>query len=406
MAGKLTARHVDTLGDGSHADGGNLYLRVRGASRAWVFRFKRDGQVRELGLGPTSARPLKEARELAAQLRNALLNGQDPAERLATLTGRNAAESTIPTFQEAAQAMIQAKQAGWRNPKHAQQWANTLRDYALPVIGHLRPADVTLAHVKAILQPIWADKTETATRVRQRIEAVLDYCAVHGWRTGENPARWRGTLDKVLPPPAKLKNAQHFAAAGADDVPAIMAELAKQEGVAALVLRFTILTAARSGEARGAMWGEIDLEARLWTVPAERMKAGRPHRVPLSDEAIEVLKVAAGIRRKTVDLVFPSPRDRVLTDVGVSKVLKSLRPGLTVHGFRSTFRDWAAERTRYPARVAELCLAHQNKDKVEAAYQRSDLLEQRRQLMAEWGRWCCPKPAQVVNLPGRRGRKG
>lgn len=405
MAGKLTARHVDTLGDGTHSDGGNLFLRVRGASRAWVFRWKRDERVRELGLGPTSARPLKEARELAAQLRNALVNGIDPAERLRALTGRDKVAEEIPTFAKAAEALIQAKRAGWRNPKHAQQWENTLRDYANPVIGHLKPADVTLAHVKAILLPIWADKTETATRLRQRIEAVLDYCTVHGWRTGENPARWRGILDKVLPPPAKLKKVQHFAAAGADDMAAIMAELAQREGVTALALRFAILTAARSVEARGALWGEIDVGAKLWTIPAERMKAGRPHRVPLSDEAIDVLKVAAGIRRVSTDLVFPSPTDRALTDVGVSKVLKELRPGLTVHGFRSTFRDWAAERTRYPARVAELCLAHVNKDKVEAAYQRSDLLDQRRELMAEWGRWCCPKPAQVVSLPGRRGRK-
>lgn len=403
--GKLTARGVQTAADGVHADGGNLYLAVRnnGASRAWVFRYKRAGRVVQLGLGSASDRSLASARELATRLRQALADGRDPRAELDALLNRR---DDVPTFAEAAERLIEAKRAGWRNPKHAAQWVNTLRDYAYPVVGHKRPADITLDDVLRILTPIWSTKTETATRVRQRIEAVLDYCAVHGWRDENNPARWRGKLDKVLPAPQKLKKRQHFAAVPYAEVPAVMSALSEASGVSALCLRFIILTACRSGEARGAQWDEIDLDRATWTVPAARMKAGRPHRVPLSDEAMDVLKQAAAMRQPGSPFVFPGPnKGRALWDVSVSNALRTIRPDATVHGFRAAFKTWASENARFPARVVETALAHVNPDKTESAYERTDLFELRRALMQEWARHCCPPKGGAVVVPLRRAAR-
>lgn len=384
---KLSPRFVATAPEGSHSDGGNLYLRVRpGGSRAWVFRYKDAGKVRELGLGPTHSRGLAEARTIAAAMRNCILNGKDPA----TVLARTSSAAEKPkTFADCAGELIEAKRPGWRNAKHAQQWENTLRDYVLPAIGDKPPADVGIADVKSILMPLWAEKTETATRVRQRIEAVLDYAAVHGLCDGPNPARWKGCLDKVLPAPRKVTKVEHHAAAPYTDVPRIMAELARKDHVSALALRFIILTGCRSGEARAATWGEIDLQARVWTVPASRMKAGREHRVPLSDAAVAVLAQAQALRRVSTDLIFPGARDGVLSDVAVNKTLHTIAPDVTVHGFRSSFRVWCEEQTNFPRSVTEAALAHVNKDRVEAAYQRSDLFERRRELMAQWASYCC-----------------
>ena len=382
--GKLTARQVDALPEGFHSDGGNLYLRVKGGSRAWVYRFKDKGRVRELGLGSVTVRKLKAARELAGEMRAAYADGRDPAELL-----RDDAKPQGMTFTQCAEALIEAKRPGWRNAKHAQQWANTLRDYAYPSLGEKAPADVSLADVKAILLPMWATKTETATRVRQRIEAVLDYAAVHELCDGtRNPARWKGMLDKVLPKPDKVRTKEHHAAAPYADLPRIMAALRDKGHVSALALRFIILTACRSGEGRGATWDEIDLTAKVWTIPAARMKAAKPHRVPLAEDPLAILRTMQEWRREGCTLVFPGARGGLLSDVAVNKTLHSIAPDVTVHGFRSAFRDWAAEQTAFPARVCELCLAHGNPDKVEAAYQRSDLFNKRRELMDAWVRYC------------------
>ncbi len=380
---RLSSRKVESVGPGFHADGGSLYLRVRDTgSRAWVFRYSRSGKVREIGMGATHTRNLTDARKLAEAMRRAISDGEDPAVVVKADAGESDGSAT---FETCALELIDSKQSGWRNAKHTQQWHNTLRDYAFPLIGKKNPAEVTLADVKAILLPLWATKTETATRVRQRIEAVLDWAYVHGLRTGENPARWRGVLDKVLPPPNKVHTVQHFRAASYDRVPAIIAALREKQHISAYCLRFVILTAARSSEARGARWNEIDLAEQVWTIPAERMKANKPHRVPLSDEVAQLIKEMPRIDKH--ELVFPGVRGGMLSDVALSKTLRAVCPGVTVHGFRSSFREWAAEQTNFPSAVCELALAHVNKDRVEAAYQRSDLFDRRRELMETWGRY-------------------
>jgi integrase len=363
----LTARKVGTVGEGFHSDGGNLYLRVRDTnSRAWVFRYKVAGVVREIGLGATHTRSLAEARVVAEQMRKAVAAGTDPL----LVIRQDVPQEPGKTFAQCAAELIEAKRPGWKNAKHAQQWANTLRDYALPVI------------VKSILLPMWATKTETATRLRQRIEMVLDYAAVHDLCDGtRNPARWKGVLDKVLPSPRKVTAREHHAAAPYGDVPRIMAALKDKLHVSAQVLRFTILTGVRSGEARGATWDELDMDAATWVIPKERMKAARPHRVPLSTEAMQIITAMADWRRPGADRVFPGARDGLLSDVAVNKTLHGIAPDVTVHGFRSSFRVWCEEQTSYPRSVTEAALAHVNADKTEAAYQRSDLFDRRRELM-------------------------
>lgn len=380
--GKLTVRQVDTLPEGFHSDGGNLYLRVKGGSRAWVFRYKDKGRVREIGLGSTSIRKLKEVRVLAEAMRKTQADGRDPGELLRV---NDPTETVSMTFEQCAQDLLEAKRSGWKNVKHAQQWINTLRDYAFPVIGTKAPADVTLADVKSILLPIWTTKTETATRVRQRIEAVLDYAAVHDLCDGtRNPARWKGILNKVLPEPGKVSKREHHAASAYTDIPRIMAALREKSHVSAYCLQFTILTAARSGESRGATWDEVDLDARVWTIPSVRMKAAKPHRVPLSDAAMKILTNMQEWKLRNNPKVFPGARGGLLSDVAVNKTLHSVITDVTVHGFRSSFRDWGAEQTNFPAAVLEQALAHTNPNKVEAAYQRSDLFELRRKLMQMW----------------------
>lgn len=394
----LTARQVDHLPAGFHSDGGNLYLRVRDAgSRSWVFRYKLAGRTVEIGLGPVSDRSLSQARELAGRMRTALAGGEDPAGLV-----RVKRDGAAMTFREYAQELIAAKRSGWRNAKHAAQWPSTLEAYAYPLIGEKRPADVSLADVKAILSPLWATKTETATRLRQRIEAVLDYAAVHDDdQNRSNPARWKGVLDKVLPPARKVAMRTHHAAAPYVDVPGIMAALRDRDFMSAYCLRFTILTAARSGEARGALWNEIDMDARVWAIPANRMKASKPHRVPLCDEAMAILALMRQWRLDGCAFVFPGPRGGLLSDVAINKTLHAVAAGVTVHGFRSSFRDWGAETTAFPGAVLELALAHVNRDKVESAYQRSDLFERRRELMDAWGRFCGGKGKVIELAPAR-----
>lgn len=381
----LSARQIDTLPAGFHSDGGNLYLRVRDTeSRAWVFRYKLAGKVIELGLGPVADRSLSQARELAGRMRTELADGRDPAPLV-----RVKRDPAAMTFKACAKGLIEAKRSGWRNAKHVKQWGSTLEQYAYPTIGDKLPADVSLADVKAILLPIWATKTETATRLRQRIEAVLDYAAVHdNDQDRSNPARWKGVLDKVLPAARKVTKKIHHPAAPYAEVPTIMSALRGKDCMSAYCLRFTILTAARSGEARGALWTEIDTKASTWTIPAGRMKAERQHRVPLCDEAMEIIVKMEQWRKKGADSVFPGARGGLLSDVAVNKTLHAIAPKVTVHGFRSSFREWGAETTAFPGAVLELALAHVNRDKVEEAYQRSDLFERRVELMTAWGRYC------------------
>jgi integrase len=389
----ITPITVKTLPAGFHADGGNLYLRVKETgARSWVFRYKQAGKVTELGLGALSSRSLKQARDLAGKMRTALKEGKNPA-----LLVKVKLDDTAKTFKDYALELIESKRAGWRNAKHAQQWENTLEQFAYPKIGAKLPAEITLADVKVVLLPMWATTTETAVRLRGRIESVLDYAAVHEDADRRNPARWKGNLDKVLPPAKKVSKVTHHPSANYIEVPDIMSRLRDKDSVSAYNLRFTILTAARSGESRGALWSEIDTQAQVWTIPAERMKAGREHKVPLCDEAIEILTIMKRCNTKDSDIIFIGGRDKCITDVAINKTLHAINPNVTVHGFRSSFRVWGAETTSAPSAVLELALAHVNQNEVEAAYQRSDLFERRRDLMTIWGNYCKTK-GNVVQL--------
>lgn len=381
---KLTARQVDTLKEGSYADGGNLYLRVKDSgARSWVFRYQLAGKVKELGIGSKNDRSLAQARELAGKMRTLLADGKNPAALL------HKRDSNAMTFADYAKELIESKRPAWRNAKHAAQWSATLEQYAFPSIGSTLPANVLLDNVKAILQPIWLTKTETATRVRSRIEAVLDYAAVHEKAHGRyNPARWKGNLDQLFPPARKVTKCIHHAAAPYVDVPGIMSALRGKNFVSAYCLRFTVLTAARSSEARGALWSEIDLTTKMWLIPAHRMKANKPHRVPLSDEAVQILEKMKEWRVDDAERIFAGERGGLLSDVAVNKMLHGIVPNVTVHGFRSSFRDWGAETTAFPSAVMEAALAHVNPNEVEAAYQRSDLFNRRIELMRTWCEYC------------------
>ncbi len=395
LGNRLTVMTVKTLGPGYHADGHGLYLRVSGTGgRSWAFRYRRHGRLREMGLGGYPAVGLAEARQKAMEARQQLLAGKDPiAERRARL----AAERGTITFQEAAQRYIEAAKVGWKNPKHAQQWENTLRDYAYPVLGRLPVHEIDTGLVLKVLEPIWTAKPETASRLRGRIEAVLAWATVRGYREGDNPARWRNHLDKLLPQRGRVAKIKHFPALPYRRMGAFMAELRAQSGMAARALEFAILTAARSGEVRGARWQEIDWEGRRWIVPAERMKAGREHHVPLSDAALALLQALP--RLAGCELIFPSPKGGMLSDMALTAVVRRMNAPearwvdasgepITVHGFRATFRDWAGEQTGFARDVIEHALAHRIADKAEAAYQRGTLFDKRRRLMEAWSSYC------------------
>ena len=379
----ISPNTVKTLPTGFHADGGNLYLRVKDTgARSWVFRYKQAGKVTELGLGSTTSRSLKQARVLASKMRSAIGEGKNPAPLV-----KEKLDLSAKTFKEWALELIESKRSGWRNVKHAQQWENTLEQFAYPKLGDKIPADISLADVKGILLPMWTTTTETAVRLRGRIESVLDYAAVHEDADRRNPARWRGNLDKVLPPPKKIAKVKHHPAADYNDVPKIMEALRAKDSLSAYNLRFTILTAARSGESRGALWSEIDIPNKVWTIPAKRMKAEREHKVPLCDEAIEILAMMKKWNVENSEFVFSS-RKNSISDTAVNKTLHLINPNIAVHGFRSSFRVWGAETTSTPSAVLELALAHVNQNEVEAAYQRSDLFERRRDLITTWGDYC------------------
>lgn len=386
---RLSARGVATAKPGMHADGGGLYLQVTPTgARSWIFRYTRAGKAHDMGLGPVHTVSLAEARLAALGARQALLAGADPlAQRRAAV----AATAGVPTFKEARVAYVDQHRAGWKNPKHADQWANTLEAYADPVIGALPVDQVTTEHLVEILKPIWATKTETATRVRQRIEVVLDAAKVQGKRSGENPARWRGHLDKLLPKPSKVKKARHFSAMPYAALPAFMATLRAGTAIADLALEWTILTAARTGMTRFATWDEIDRKHKTWTVPGERMKAGVGHVVPLPLRCLEILDALP--REKGNPYLFPGSRKPHMSNNTMDKRLEDLGQGAyTVHGFRSTFKDWASETTSFPNEVSEAALAHTIENKTEAAYRRGALLAKRRELMEAWAEYVRQTP--------------
>jgi integrase len=400
LGNRVTDKILET--PGRHADGGGLYLSVGpGEARRWVFLFRWRGRLREMGLGSFNAVTLAKARERAAGARGQVADDIDPIEAKRAL-------QAIPTFGELADEFIRVKQAEWGNDKHKAQWAATLESYAAP-LRSMRVDRIETADVLAVLKEVWTEKPETATRVRGRIERVLDAAKAKGFRSGENPARWRGHLDLMLPKRQKLTRGHHAALPFAE-VADFVARLREREGMAALALEFAILTAGRSGEVRGAAWGEIDLKAKVWTVPAERMKAQREHRVPLSARALEILKQLRPLATGEPGcLVFTGTNSKGLSDAAFSALLMRMeieKGSVTPHGFRSSFRDWVGEVSTFPREVAEAALAHTVGDATELAYRRGDALEKRRKLMDAWAAFCEPKSkeANVVRLE-RRGEQ-
>jgi integrase len=388
---KLTAKKIQSkLKPGMHNDGAGLYLRVTSTgAKSWILRCRVHGAKRDIGLGGISYVSLAEARKKATTMRAVARTGGDP------LAERNRAKG-IPTFEEAALA-VWGEQVEPRalDSKHKVQWLKSLRDYAFPVIGDRRVDLIQPPDILQVLQPIWLEKPETARRVRQRLRAVFDWAAVKQYRESRSPLVG---IENALPKQENMT--RHFAAMPFDEVPAFLQTLEGRDGVATLALRFLIITAARSGEVRGATWSEIDRKAAVWTIPAERMKAKKDHRVPLTAEALEVLDAARGL---DPDLVFPGQkRGRPMPDATLSRIPKRVGQGdVTVHGFRSTFRDWASERTNAPREIAEMCLAHTVGSAVERAYARSDLFEKRRNLMGRWARFCSTRSADIIEM----GRK-
>ena len=393
VSNALTPLTVKTAKPGRHADGGGLYLLVKDSgARSWVFRFMLHGTARDLGLGPaagTDAVSLADARNKAAALRLEVKAGTDPLlerERKAAEAAAQAQAAKIAstTFKAVAERYIADNRDNWRNPKHRQQWENTLSTYVYPVIGDLPVAEVGKAHVLEILEPIWKAKPETASRIRGRIETVLDAATARELRTGENPARWRGHLAHVLPKRSRLTRGHHTALPYGE-LPGFVEKLRSRTAMAALALEFTILTAARTGEVIGATWEEIDLAKKVWTVPANRMKAGREHRIPLSPRAVEILEA---VKINGGSFVFRGERGGKLSGMAMAMLLRRMGTDVTAHGFRSAFRDWAAECTAYPNEVCEAALAHTIGNRVEAAYRRGDLFEKRARLMTDWAEYC------------------
>ena len=410
-----TVRQVETeRRPGTWRVSKNLYLQVeaaadgQGVTKSWLFRYMRDGRPRWMGLGSVELVTLAEARDKTFEGRKLLLEGRDPLEERRTerLQGKLTAAATM-TFKECGKAYVAAHEAGWRNPKHRQQWRNTLVTYVDPLLGALPVQAIDTGLVMKVLEPIWQPKPETAGRVRGRIESILDWAKVRGYRTGENPARWKGHLDQLLPKKSKLRKVRHQPAMPYTVVPAFMGELRTRDSISARALEFTILAAVRTSETVHATWDEIDHAAKAWTVPANRIKAERDHRVPLSERALAILKAVP--RDKGNPHIFIGGRKgKGLSNMAMLELLRDMEGnGCTVHGFRSSFRDWAAEQTNYPRELAEVALAHALKDKTEAAYQRGDLLEKRRRMMRAWARYCgSPAHADGTVVELRQSRTG
>jgi integrase len=407
---RLTDRKIRTARAGMHADGGGLWLQVSGdddsLNRSWLFRFatgetvvskngKERSRERQMGLGSLDTVTLAEARQRAAECRKMREHGVDPIEaRRAQRATQAIAAAKALTFDQCSDAYINAHRAGWKNAKHAAQWPATLKAYASPVFGRLPVAAVDQALVMKALEPIWTVRPETANRLRGRIEAVLDWARARGFRDGENPARWKGHLNKLLPARAKVQKVKHHPALDYRDIPAFMADLRKRAGTSAIALEFLILNASRTSEVINACPAEIDQRAKTWVIPGERMKSGKEHRVPLSARALAIIE---RMRKDGAEYIFPGRKAGTpLSNMAMAELLKEMgRTEITVHGFRSTFRDWAAEQTNFPNHVIEMALAHIVGDKVEAAYRRGELLEKRRQLMEAWAAYCDKNAGRV-----------
>jgi integrase len=412
---RLTDRAVRNAKVGFHADGTGLYLQVTSAAaRSWVFRYKMNGRARDMGLGSYPVVTLAAAREKAEDWRRRRREGEDPIEaRKAVQSAQRLADVRAIRFQHCAEQLIASQEVGWRNAKHRQQWRNTLATYAYPILGKVPVADVDTGLVLQVLQQrvavgddksvaLWNARPETASRLRGRIEAVLSSAKARGFRTGENPATWRGHLDNLLPPRSKIRRVVHHPALHYRDLPQFMARLRAKDSISARALEFTVLCAARTGEVLGVKFDEIDLEERVWVVPAERMKAGQEHRVPLSSRAAAILREMAAIQLS--EYVFPGGKlGKPLSNMALLMLLRDLHPGFTVHGFRSTFKDWAGEATSFPDHLSEMALAHVSADKVRAAYARSDLFQKRRELMEAWALHCEPPSLAAKSTPGQRG---
>lgn len=403
---RLTAIAVEKMAKpGRYGDGHGLWLQVSpSGTKAWLFRYQRHGRARQMGLGPVHTISLAEARQKALDCRKLLLDGSDPidarCERVAS-TKVEAARGV--SFKSCAERFIAGHEASWKNKVHRAQWKSTLQSYCYPVFGDLPVAAVDTGLVLKVLEPIWTEKPETAGRVRGRIETVVDWATARGYRQGDNPARWRGHLDKLLPARRKVARVKHHAALPYRDLPAFMADLRAREGTSARALEFAVLTAARTGETIGAKGSEFDFDEKAWTLPGERMKAGREHRVPLSDRAFAILE---GLPREGEFVFVGAKAGKALSNMAMLELMKGMRPGFVPHGFRSTFRDWAAETTAYPNEVVEMALAHAIESKVEAAYRRGDLFEKRRRLMADWARYCAATRAAGAVVPMRGAAHG
>jgi integrase len=431
VTNKLTPQKIKALSvPGYHLDGAGLYLQVtKAGAKSWVFQYTLNGKRREMGLGALIAMPPDAARRLADEARGLVASGVDPIEkRKADSSAAALAANSVRTFAECATDYIAAHRAGWKNEKHINQWTNTIRDYVNPIIGKLSVADVSTEHVVRIMQKdsFWTTKNETASRVLNRIENILDWAKVMGYRTGENPARWRGHMENVLPAPGKVQKTVHHAALPVDDLPYFMADLKPQTAVSAQALKLALLTATRTVEIVQAQWYEVDLEKGVWTIPADRMKAGKAHDVPLSDQALALLQSMHVDGVAAEAFIFSARGSKPLSTAAMEAVLDRmgytrtaqtgglamkpnaptltypdgrLKPHITVHGTcRSTFRDWVAEKTEYPRDLAEMALAHAIADKTEAAYRRGSMLERRRHMMQDWANWLDRKPCEAATV--------
>jgi len=401
MAGgmyRLTDRKVKIAKrPGLYADGGSLYLRIaEGGSKQWVFRYVTKGRLRDMGMGSVNTLSLAEVREKAREARKLRLEGKDPIdERRAQRAGALAAAAKTKTFKQCAEEFISDNSAKWSSAKHGQQWRNTLEAYVYPVLGDLPVATIDTPLVLKVIKPLWQRAPVTCSRVRGRIEQVLGWATVHHYRDGDNPARWRGHLQHALPAKSEVADVEHHTALPYSEAPAFVAKLRQDTSVQARCLELLTLTATRSGEATDARWNEIDFDNRVWAIPPARMKSGREHRIPLSDAAMAVIEAMRDLRQSS-DYVFPGLRaGRPIGQSGVWKLARAL--GTTVHGLRSTFRDWAAEQTAFPSEVCEMALAHAIPNAVERAYRRGDLFDKRHQLMAAWASFC----GQGANADGK-----
>lgn len=400
---------------GLYGDGGGLTLQITATgAKSWLLRYMVAGKPFGMGLGPTHTVSLAEARQKALDARKLLIDGINPlVAKKQSQVAAALADAKMMSFDQCAEAYILAHKAGWKNAKHIDQWTNTLNTYASPVFGHLPVADIDTGLVVKCLAPIWECKTETASRLRGRIESVLGWAATSGYRTGENPARWKGHLKNLLATISKTSRTKNHPSLPWTGIGAFMAVLRMREGVSARAVEFVILTACRSGEVRGARWAELDTMGKIWTIPAERMKAKREHQVPLSDAALALL--ASMPKDGESDVIFAGTKGQPLSDMSLTAVIRRMNggdrrvwvdtngEGITVHGFRSSFRMWAAEATSYPREVAEHALAHQLPDVVERAYQRGSQFAKRAALMAEWAVYCATIPADAVVKPIRGG---